>query len=70
MEIIIIVSTVSLIFGLTVAYLYNKQSKLVKNIKVGDEVILDGMVGEVVEKIDDNKFIVKIEVPGMRLSKR
>lgn len=70
MEIIILVSIVSLISGLTVAYLYNKQSKLVKNIKVGDEVILEDMVGEVVEKVDDNKFIVKLEVPGMRLSKR
>ncbi len=70
MEIIIIVSILTLIFGLTTAYLFNKQRKVVDSLKVGDKITIDGMDGEILEKKSDNSFIVKIEVPGMRISKK
>ncbi len=70
MEIIIIVSILTLIFGLSTAYLFNKQRKIVDTLKVGDKIIIDGMDGEILEKKSDNSFIVKIEVPGMRISKK
>jgi len=70
MEIIIIVSILTLIFGLTTAYLFNKQRKVVDSLKVGDKITVDGMDGEILEKKSDNSFVVKIEVLGMRISKR
>jgi uncharacterized protein YkvS len=70
MEIIIIVSILTLIFGLTTAYLFNKQRKIVDSLKVGDKISIDGMDGEILEKISDNNFIVKVEVSGMRIVKR
>jgi|688.fasta_scaffold1300489_2 hypothetical protein len=70
MEIIIIVSILTLIFGLTTAYLFNKQRKIVDSLKVGDKITVDGMDGEILEKKSDNSFVVKIEVIGMRISKR
>jgi uncharacterized protein YkvS len=70
MEIIIIVSILTLIFGLTTVYLFNKQRKVVDSLKVGDKITVDGMDGEILEKKSDNSFVVKIEVIGMRISKR
>jgi hypothetical protein len=70
MEIIIIVSILTLIFGLTTAYLFNKQRKIVDSLKVGDKISIDGMDGEILEKISDNNFIVKVEVSGMKIVKR
>jgi uncharacterized protein YkvS len=70
MEIIIIVSILTLIFGLTTAYLFNKQRKVVDSLKVGDKISIDGMDGEILEKISDNNFIVKVEVSGMKIVKR
>ena len=70
MEIIIIVSILTLILGLTTAYLFNRQRKIVDNLKIGDKITIDGMDGEILEKISDNNFIVKIEVSGMRIVKR
>lgn len=70
MEIIIIVSVLSLIFGLVIVYLFNKQRKIVDSLKVGDKITIDGMDGEILEKSSDNSFVVKLEVPGMRISKR
>jgi uncharacterized protein YkvS len=70
MEIIIIVSILTLIFGLTTAYLFNKQRKVVDTLKVGDKISIDGMDGEILEKISDNNFIVKVEVSGMKIVKR
>ena len=70
MEIIIIVSILTPILGLTTAYLFNRQRKIVDNLKIGDKITIDGMDGEILEKISDNNFIVKIEVSGMRISKK
>jgi uncharacterized protein YkvS len=70
MEIIIIVSILTLIFGLTTAYLFNKQRKVVDSLKVGDKISIDGMDGEILEKISDNNFIVKVEVSGVKIVKR
>ncbi len=70
MEVIIIVSVLSLIFGLVIVYLFNKQRKIVDSLKVGDKITIDGMDGEILEKSSDNSFVVKLEVPGMRISKR
>ena len=70
MEIIIIVSILTLILGLTTAYLFNRQKKIVDSLKIGDKITIDGMDGEILEKISDNNFIVKIEVSGMRIVKR
>ena len=70
MEIIIIVSILTPILGLTTAYLFNRQRKIVDNLKIGDKITIDGMDGEILEKISDNNFIVKIEVSGMRIVKR
>jgi uncharacterized protein YkvS len=70
MEIIITVSILTLIFGLTTAYLFNKQRKIVDSLKVGDKISIDGMDGEILEKISDNNFIVKVEVSGMKIVKR
>jgi len=70
MEIIIIVSILTLILGLTTAYLFNRQRKIVDSLKIGDKITIDGMDGEILEKISDNNFIVKIEVSGMRIVKR
>jgi preprotein translocase subunit YajC len=70
MEIIITVSILTLIFGLTTVYLFNKQRKVVDSLKVGDKVTVDGMDGEILEKKSDNSFVVKVEVIGMRISKR
>lgn len=70
MEIIIIVSILTLILGLTTAYLFNRQRKIVDSLKIGDKITIDGMDGEILEKISDNNFIVKIEVSGMRISKK
>jgi hypothetical protein len=70
MEIIIIVSVLSLIFGLVIVYLFNKQRKIVDSLKVGDKITIDGMDGEILEKSSDNSFVVKLEVSGMRISKR
>ena len=70
MEIIIIVSILTLILGLTTAYLFNRQRKIVDSLKIGDKITIDGMNGEILEKISDNNFIVKIEVSGMRIVKR
>ena len=70
MEIIITVSILTLIFGLTTVYLFNKQRKVVDSLKVGDKVTVDGMDGVILEKKSDNSFVVKIEVLGMRISKR
>ena len=58
------------ILGLTTAYLFNRQRKIVDNLKIGDKITIDGMDGEILEKISDNNFIVKIEVSGMRIVKR
>ena len=70
MEIIITVSILTLIFGLTTAYLFNKQRKIVDSLKVGDKISIDVMDGEILEKISDNNFIVKVEVSGMKIVKR
>jgi Na+-transporting NADH:ubiquinone oxidoreductase subunit NqrF len=70
MEIIIIVSVLTLIFGLVTVYLFNKQRKIVDRLKAGDKITIDGMDGEILEKSSDNSFVVKLEVPGMRISKR
>lgn len=70
MEMIIFVSSMSLIFGLITAYLFNKQKNIVEHLKVGDKISIDGLDGEILEKVTDNKFIVKLEVSGMRISKR
>lgn len=70
MEIIIIVSILTLILGLTTAFLFNRQRKIVDSLKIGDKITIDGMDGEILEKISDNNFVVKIEVSGMRISKK
>lgn len=63
-------SILTLILGLTTAYLFNRQRKIVDSLKIGDKITIDGMDGEILEKISDNNFIVKIEVSGMRISKK
>lgn len=70
MEMIIFVSVLSLIFSLFTIYLFNKQKKIVEKLKVGDKITLDGFDGEILEKKSDNNFIIKVEVSGMRLTKR
>lgn len=70
MEMIIFVSVLSLIFSLFTIYLFNKQKKIVEKLKVGDKITLDGFEGEILEKKSDNNFIIKVEVSGMRLTKR
>lgn len=51
-------------------WLANKQLKLSKTLKPGDKVFFGDFEGEILEKINDNKFVVKTTVSGMRLSKR
>jgi preprotein translocase subunit YajC len=70
MEMIIFVSTISLIFGLFVIYSFNKQKKLVKELKIGDDVFIDGLRGQIIEIKPDNNFVIKVEVSGLRLSKK
>jgi hypothetical protein len=70
MEMIIFVSVLSLIFSIFTIYLFNKQKKIVEKLKVGDKITLDGFEGEILEKRGDNNFIIKVEVSGMRLTKR
>jgi hypothetical protein len=70
MEMIIFVSLMSLIFGIVTIYLFNRQKNIAEHLKVGDKVSIDGLEGEIVEKGLDGKFIVKVEVSGMRISKR
>jgi hypothetical protein len=70
MEMIIFVSTVTFILGIITVYLFNRQKKIIKNFKIGDKIILDGLEGEILEKTSDYNFIVKIEVSGMRLTKK
>ncbi len=70
MEMIIFVSVLSLIFSIFTIYLFNKQKKIVEKLKVGDKITLDGFEGEILEKKSDNNFIIKVEVSGMRLTKR
>jgi len=69
MGMIIFVSTVTFILGIITVYLFNRQKKIIKNFKIGDKIILDGLEGEILETSDYN-FIVKIEVSGMRLTKK
>jgi hypothetical protein len=70
MEMIIFVSTVTFILGIITVYLFNRQKKIIKNFKIGDKIILDGLEGEILEKTSDYNFTVKIEVSGMRLTKK
>ena len=70
MEMIIFISVLSLIFSIFTIYLFNKQKKIVEKLKVGDKITLDGFDGEILEKKSDNNFIIKVEVSGMRLTKR
>ncbi len=70
MGMIIFVSTVTFILGIITVYLFNRQKKIIKNFKIGDKIILDGLEGEILEKTSDYNFIVKIEVSGMRLTKK
>ena len=70
MELIIFVSVLSLIFSIFTIYFFNKQKKIVEKLKVGDKITLDGFEGEILEKRGDNNFIIKVEVSGMRLTKR
>ena len=67
MTTIIFVSIMTLLFGLTTVYFFNKQKSIADHLKVGDKITIDGMDGEILEKSSDGKFIVKIEVSGMRL---
>ncbi len=70
MGMIIFVSTVTFILGIITVYLFNRQKKIIKNFKIGDKIILDGLEGEILEKTSDYNFTVKIEVSGMRLTKK
>ena len=49
-------------------YLYHKQSKHVEGLKVGDNVNLQDLIGEITD-VKENSFVLKIEVPKMRVSK-
>jgi hypothetical protein len=70
MEMIIFLSAISMIFSIIMMYLFNRQKKLTSKLKVGDKITIDGFEGEILEKKSENSFVVKIEVPGMVLSKR
>jgi hypothetical protein len=70
MGMIIFVSTVTFILCIITVYLFNRQKKIIKNFKIGDKIILDGLEGEILEKTSDYNFTVKIEVSGMRLTKK
>lgn len=57
------------IIGYICYRLIKHQENFIKTLKVGDEISIQDMDGEILEKVDDIYFIVKVKVSGMRLSK-
>ena len=69
LQTIIIILTIALLVGLTTWWLVIKQANFVGTLKVGDKVSYNGTICEIIQKIDSNTFVVKMEVKGMFLAK-
>lgn len=57
------------LFTLGTLCIHHKQSKEVEGLKVGDNVNLGDLTGEITG-VKEKSFVLKIEVPKMRVSKK
>jgi preprotein translocase subunit YajC len=62
-----IILLVALVVAALSYFLLLKQEKYVETLKPGTSISYDGANGEILDKIDDNTFIVRLEVKGMKL---
>lgn len=64
----IIIAAILLLVGLTMWWLITKQVNFVTTLQPGDKISYNGTNGEILDKIDSNTFIVRLEVKGMTLA--
>ena len=67
-ESVIFIIGISFVFGLLVAFLAIKQSKVADSMEIGDTVYLNGIPG-IIKDMDENYATIEIKVSKMILSK-